>query len=118
MVRVLYLGRFNPPHLGHFEALKYIFNLDNVDSVLIGIGSAQDSFSLKNPLTGGERFQIIENLLGNFSEFESKKYFIIPLLDLNNNNLYPRVQSLYKRRVDDICFKHLSGYSFLLRCAT
>jgi nicotinamide-nucleotide adenylyltransferase len=88
MIRALYIGRFNPPHKGHLEALKYIFNINEIDSVIIGIGSAQESHSVKNPLTGGERFELVNIMMKNHSVFESKQYYIVPLLDMNNNNLY------------------------------
>ncbi|MHA1990452.1 MAG: nicotinamide-nucleotide adenylyltransferase [Candidatus Hodarchaeales archaeon] len=88
MKRALYIGRFNPPHKGHLEALKYIFNINEIDSVIIGIGSAQESHSVKNPLTGGERFELVNTMMKSHTEFESKQYHIVPLLDMNNNNLY------------------------------
>ncbi|OLS19902.1 MAG: Nicotinamide-nucleotide adenylyltransferase [Candidatus Heimdallarchaeota archaeon LC_3] len=88
MVRALYIGRFNPPHKGHLEALKYIFSIDDIDSIIIGIGSAQASYSIENPLTGGERFEILTKLFENYEKIENKLYYIIPLLDINNNNLF------------------------------
>jgi nicotinamide-nucleotide adenylyltransferase len=88
MVRALYIGRFNPPHKGHLEALNHIFNNEEIDSVIIAIGSAQESYSLKNPLTGGERFELVNLIIQNHPEFPPKEFFILPLLDLNNNNLW------------------------------
>ncbi len=88
MIRALYIGRFNPPHKGHLEALKHVFSIDEIDSVVIGIGSAQASYSLKNPLTGGERFELLIKLFENHKEIGKKPYHIVPLLDINNNNLF------------------------------
>ena len=41
----LYVGRFQPFHLGHLEAIKHI--LKKVDTVIIAIGSAQYSHTLE-----------------------------------------------------------------------
>lgn len=95
MVRALYIGRFNPPHKGHLEALKQIFTNNKLDSVIIAIGSAQESYSIENPLTGGERFELVNIIIQNRSEFQIKQTFILPLLDINNNNLWvSQVQSI------------------------
>ncbi|MEM3079801.1 MAG: adenylyltransferase/cytidyltransferase family protein, partial [Thermoproteota archaeon] len=51
--RGLFIGRFQPFHLGHLKAVEYIIN--RVDEVIIGIGSAQYSHTLENPFTAGER---------------------------------------------------------------
>ncbi|HDJ89497.1 MAG TPA: nicotinamide-nucleotide adenylyltransferase, partial [Thermoprotei archaeon] len=56
-MRGLFIGRFQPFHLGHFYALKWI--LSKVDEVIIGIGSAQVSYTIKNPFTLGERIEMI-----------------------------------------------------------
>ncbi len=56
-MRGLFIGRFQPFHLGHLEALKWILN--NVDEVIIAIGSANVSLTFKNPFTVGERIEMI-----------------------------------------------------------
>ncbi|MEM0023032.1 MAG: adenylyltransferase/cytidyltransferase family protein, partial [Archaeoglobaceae archaeon] len=48
-MRALFIGRFQPYHLGHHEVVKKI--LEEVDELIIGIGSAQESHSLENPFT-------------------------------------------------------------------
>lgn len=55
--RGLYVGRFQPFHLGHLAALKYI--LEKHDEAIIAIGSAQHSYTLENPFTLGERIEMI-----------------------------------------------------------
>ncbi|MFW9930544.1 MAG: nicotinamide-nucleotide adenylyltransferase [Candidatus Thorarchaeota archaeon] len=91
----LYIGRFNPFHLGHIEALKYIKDTKHVNSFLIGIGSAQESFTLINPLTGGERYQLIKTIVKNYDFLANTDIDIIPLHDINNNNLWvSHVQSI------------------------
>ncbi|HLN89981.1 MAG TPA: adenylyltransferase/cytidyltransferase family protein, partial [Candidatus Binatia bacterium] len=51
--RGLYVGRFQPFHLGHLDAIKYV--LKEVDELVIVIGSAQYSHNSNNPFTAGER---------------------------------------------------------------
>ena len=70
---LLYIGRFNPFHKGHLEALKYIFSKDSIESLIIAVGSAQESYTLTNPLTGGERIEIIMNVLSQLMETNSKE---------------------------------------------
>ena len=86
MKRVLYIGRFNPLHLGHLNAIKYILDSDKqIDQVIIGIGTAQESFTLTNPFTAGERFEFLIQGLKEFG-ISAEKYFIVPIPDVNNNN--------------------------------
>ena len=41
VTRGIIIGRFQPPHLGHLEVFKRI--LGEVDELIVGIGSAQES---------------------------------------------------------------------------
>lgn len=85
MCRAFYIGRFQPLHKGHVHAIKYI--LSNCEEIIIGIGSAQLSYSLKNPFTTGERMTMIRlALIENSIPLE--KVWIIPIPDINNNNLW------------------------------
>lgn len=59
--RALYIGRFQPFHNGHYNALKWI--LDQFDEVILAIGSAQFSHTKENPMTAGERIECIWNQL-------------------------------------------------------
>lgn len=57
----LFIGRFQPFHKAHLEAIKWI--LKRVKKILIIIGSAQE-FSIKeNPFSFKERKEMIENAL-------------------------------------------------------
>ncbi|MHA1450429.1 MAG: adenylyltransferase/cytidyltransferase family protein, partial [Candidatus Hodarchaeales archaeon] len=53
-MRALFLGRFNPFHLGHLAAIEYIRKDKDVQEVVIGIGSSDKSFSLIHPFSAGE----------------------------------------------------------------
>ncbi|HIP75282.1 MAG TPA: nicotinamide-nucleotide adenylyltransferase [Thermococcus paralvinellae] len=82
--RGLIVGRFQPVHNGHMKALEFVFS--QVDEVIIGIGSAQASHTLKNPFTTSER---MEMLIRALEEMEFKKrYYLIPLPDINFNAIW------------------------------
>ena len=85
--RLVVPGRFQPPHLGHLETIKYA--LDLADEVIVVIGSAQDSFSLENPLTAGERFVLLDKLLkSRFGSDYCKRIKLVPVLDINSNKMW------------------------------
>ena len=53
----LLIGRFQPFHLGHLDAI--IFGLSKVENLWIGIGSSNKSHEMKNPFTADERKEMI-----------------------------------------------------------
>jgi len=83
--RALYVGRFQPFHLGHLEAVKYI--LKNSPEIIIVIGSAQHSHTLENPFTAGERATMIRLAL-NEAGIDPSRYFIIPVTDLDIHGIW------------------------------
>jgi nicotinamide-nucleotide adenylyltransferase len=83
-MRGLFIGRFQPYHLGHHEVVKRI--LEEVDELIIGIGSAQESHSIENPFTAGERVLMISRALDELGV--RKKVYIIPLEDIYINSLW------------------------------
>ena len=52
-----YIGRFQPFHKGHYNALKWILRREG--SVVLCIGSAQHSHKPENPFTYAERYEMI-----------------------------------------------------------
>ncbi len=82
MKRGLYLGRFQPYHLGHHQVLKKIAK--EVDEIIIGIGSAQKSHEIENPFTAGERVLMVSIAL---EELDIKNY-VIPIEDIQRNSLW------------------------------
>jgi len=82
MRRGLYLGRFQPYHLGHHQVLRQISQ--EVDEIIVGIGSAQKSHEIENPFTAGERVLMVSSAL---SEFDIKHY-VIPIEDIQRNSLW------------------------------
>ena len=53
----LLIGRFQPFHKGHLEAVK--IGLSKVDNLWIGIGSSNKNNEKKNPFTSDERKEMI-----------------------------------------------------------
>ena len=78
MTTGLYIGRFQPFHLGHLEAVKHI--LGKVDELVIVVGSAHDSHTIDNPFTAGERITMIRLALKE-AKIDAKRYTILPLPD-------------------------------------
>jgi nicotinamide-nucleotide adenylyltransferase len=80
MSRGLYVGRFQPFHLGHLHAVKHI--LSHVDEAVIVIGSAQYSHRLDNPFTAGERLTMVHRALDE-ARIAPSQYWLIPIRDMN-----------------------------------
>ncbi len=83
--RALLIGRFQPPHLGHMEVVKHI--LWENEELVIGIGSAQESHTVDNPFTAGERVLMLLKSLAEM-RLDLSKILIVPIPDINNNALW------------------------------
>ncbi len=85
--RLIVVGRFQPPHEGHLRLVSYALSLSK--EVIVVIGSAQDSFSLKNPLTAGERMMLLDKLFkARFGDDYCKRIKIVPIMDINMNKVW------------------------------
>ena len=76
MKRALYIGRFQPFHLGHAYALSQITEPE----IIIGIGSSQYSRTDTNPYTFEERKLMIERA------WNKKDVSILPIPDIHNES--------------------------------
>ena len=74
----LLIGRFQPFHLGHLEAVN--FALDKVENLWIGIGSSNKYNEKKNPFSADERRKMI-TLSVDDSIITRIKIFDIPDVD-------------------------------------
>jgi len=82
-MRALIIGRFQPFHLGH---LKIIEDLSKKhDYIIIGIGSAQESHTVDNPFTAGERHLMIANSLESRN---INNFYLVPIEDIYRNALW------------------------------
>ncbi|HEX3012678.1 MAG TPA: nicotinamide-nucleotide adenylyltransferase [Methanobacterium sp.] len=84
-MRGLLVGRMQPVHNGHLQVIKNI--LEEVDEVIIGIGSAQLSHSLRDPFTAGERVMMLTKALSE-NDIHPSKYYIIPIQDVACNSTW------------------------------
>lgn len=79
----LIIGRFQPFHKGHLEIVKRIS--EECDLVIIGVGSAQKERENNDPLSGGERIEMIQNTLQN----RDINYEIYPVPDIDCYPAWP-----------------------------
>jgi len=77
------VGRFQPFHKGHLSVVREC--LGKVDELIIVIGSAEESHTMKNPFTAGERFQMILSCL---TPEERLRTLIIPIRDVNRYSVW------------------------------
>jgi len=81
-MRGFYIGRFQPYHDGHHAMVKRI--AEEVDELVLGIGSADDSHTTHDPFTAGERIMMITKAV---AEFDLPTY-VVPLEDINRNAVW------------------------------
>jgi nicotinamide-nucleotide adenylyltransferase len=85
VTRGLYVGRFQPFHLGHLGAIDAA--LKEVDELVIVIGSAQYSHNENNPFTAGERLVMIRRALQE-AGVDYSKLWIVPVPDVHLHMLW------------------------------
>ncbi|MCX8187316.1 MAG: nicotinamide-nucleotide adenylyltransferase [Nitrososphaeria archaeon] len=85
MVRGLFVGRFQPPHLGHMHAIKAA--LSQSDELIIVIGSAQYSYTFENPFTAGERIEMLKLALIE-EGIEISRTYLIPVPDVGEHSIW------------------------------
>ncbi|WP_134670748.1 nicotinamide-nucleotide adenylyltransferase [Halorussus marinus] len=89
MTRGFYIGRFQPFHDGHRNVVETI--AEEVDELVLGIGSAGDSHSRHDPFTAGERIMMITKSLVD-SDLVT---YAVPIEDLERNSVWvSHVQSM------------------------
>jgi len=71
----LLIGRFQPFHKGHLEAVK--IGLSKVDNLWIGIGSSNKSDEKRNPFTADERKEMILSSL-DAQTLKRVRIFFVP----------------------------------------
>ena len=92
MTRGFYIGRFQPLHEGHHAMVERIS--EEVDELVVGIGSADQSHTVRNPFTAGERIMMITKTLVDLDLVS----YAVPIEDLNRNSVWvSHVQSMSPR---------------------
>jgi nicotinamide-nucleotide adenylyltransferase len=79
MKRGIFIGRFQPLHIGHLSVIDDMNDAKDLDEIIIGIGTAQCSHTLYNPFSAEERREMIERSINI-----SKPYTIINIPDIND----------------------------------
>ncbi|MEA1924842.1 MAG: nicotinamide-nucleotide adenylyltransferase [Candidatus Altiarchaeota archaeon] len=87
--RGLIVGRFQPFHFGHMKFIEWAAN--DINYLIIGLGSSQESHTLNNPFSAPERRDMIKKSLGTRMRYE-----IVEIPDVNDD-------SRWVSHVKDIC---------------
>ena len=75
----LLVGRFQPFHLGHVDAIK--FALEKVENLWLGIGSSNRNPEKNNPFSADERKEMIQNSLDSIMSQKIQIFYIPDLED-------------------------------------
>ncbi|CCC81029.1 nicotinamide-nucleotide adenylyltransferase [Thermoproteus tenax] len=81
-MRAFFPGRFQPPHWGHVRAISAI--LQEADEVVVGVGSAQFNYLLKDPFTAGERIWMLREGLRD-GGVDLARVVVVPIPNVENN---------------------------------
>ncbi|MEM0202915.1 MAG: nicotinamide-nucleotide adenylyltransferase [Archaeoglobaceae archaeon] len=100
--RALIFGRFQPFHLGHLEVIKWA--LKSFDEIVLLIGMADESHTLRNPFTAGERIWMIrESLIENGISLDKIITATVPTMSVYVGNafyilnLVPKIKAIITR---------------------
>ncbi|HJN57200.1 MAG: nicotinamide-nucleotide adenylyltransferase [Candidatus Woesearchaeota archaeon] len=80
MTRGLFIGRFQPFHLGHLNDIKNA--LKEVDELVIGVGSSDEKHTKDNPFTVKERIEMMDLVLPNN---DIQNYTVFPIPDFHDD---------------------------------
>ena len=81
-MRGFYIGRYQPFHDGHRHMVDEI--AAEVDELVLGIGSAGDSHTSRNPFTAGERVMMVTKAV----ESLDATTYVVPIEDLDRNSVW------------------------------
>ncbi|WP_238477851.1 nicotinamide-nucleotide adenylyltransferase [Natranaeroarchaeum sulfidigenes] len=84
MKRGCYIGRFQPFHNGHLNMVERIVEDNDIDELVLGIGSADASHSKHDPFTAGERIMMITKSLVDLDLVT----YAVPIEDLERNSVW------------------------------
>lgn len=86
-MRGLLVGRFQPFHQGHLGVVRGVRERYPSTRLLLGIGSADQSYTWENPFTAGERFEMIVRAI---DAARLDRIEIAPLVDIRRHALWVR----------------------------
>lgn len=96
MTTALFIGRFQPFHLGHLEIVKEA--LGSNDMLYIVIGSAQEKGTAQNPYSVEDRKKMVESGVGELLE----RIKIVPIDDIGNDEEWVRHVLKYTTKIDAV----------------
>jgi nicotinamide-nucleotide adenylyltransferase len=99
MKAALFVGRFQPLHMGHLKVIKWI--LKKYRKVFIIVGSSQESRTEDNPFTFEERKEMIENTLKS-EGIREDRYEIVGIPDVYDDKAW--VGMILDRAVFNVVF--------------
>jgi nicotinamide-nucleotide adenylyltransferase len=83
MTRGFYIGRFQPYHEGHHQAITEEI-AKQVDELVVAVGSADASHTRHNPFTAGERVMMLTQSLVPLDIVT----YVVPIEDLERNSVW------------------------------
>jgi len=95
--RGLFVGRFQPFHLGHLAGIKDVLN--EVEELVIVIGSAQYSHRINDPFTAGERLTMIRMALEE-AGIDYSKVWVVPVPDVHLHMMWVSAVEGYTPKFD------------------
>jgi nicotinamide-nucleotide adenylyltransferase len=81
-MRGFYIGRFQPYHDGHQHMVEEI--AAEVDELVLGIGSAGNSHTVRDPFTAGERVMMVTKAVRRID----LPTYAVPIEDLDRNAVW------------------------------
>jgi len=99
-MRGLFIGRFQPLHNGHTTIIEHA--LKEVDSVIVGIGSAESSYLPSDPFTAAERMEML--IKASVELGWTGRIVPVPIRDVNR-------YSIWVSHVESLCPKFDIVYS-------
>jgi nicotinamide-nucleotide adenylyltransferase len=95
--RGLFVGRFQPFHLGHLGAIEDV--IKEVEELVIVIGSAQYSHNLEDPFTAGERLVMVRTALEE-AGIDCRQVWIVLLPDVELHSMWVSALKGYTPKFD------------------
>ncbi|MCI4373559.1 MAG: nicotinamide-nucleotide adenylyltransferase [Thermoplasmata archaeon] len=86
-MRGLLVGRFQPFHNGHLRVVESIRRGRPDAALLLAIGSAEESYTWKNPFTAGERFEMMDRTLATE---DGPRVHVVPVADIRRHAQWVR----------------------------
>jgi nicotinamide-nucleotide adenylyltransferase len=81
-MRGFFIGRFQPFHSGHRALVERM--AEEVDELVLGIGSADQSHTSKNPFTAGERLMAVERAVTDLPITT----YTVPIEDIERHSIW------------------------------